>query len=110
MADFKLTDRGDIVLNGFSEETCDTVWEACYPELRAALDDAGAHKRGARARILEAVKHERTRLWDNQPKDEARTELGKILARQLRTTRPSGPAGSIWGDFGVYGGSAFGWS
>ena len=56
------------------------------PGARAALNDAGANKHGARARILDAVKHERTRLLDNQPEDKPKTELGNMWARQLGTS------------------------
>ena len=92
MADFRLTDEGEMVLNEFSEETSDVIWDLCYPRLRDVLrsddvtDLGGNFKPGGRDRVLQAVKHERTRLWESQPKDEPATELGKRLARRLGTS------------------------
>jgi hypothetical protein len=92
MADFSLTDQGEIVLNQFSEGTRDVIWKLSYPELDELLssdevtDLSGDFKPGGRERILEAVKHERTRLWENQPKDEPTTELGKRIAAQMGTS------------------------
>jgi hypothetical protein len=80
------------VLSEFSEQTCDVLWDVCYPELRAVLDNDdvadldGRFKPGGRERVLDAVKRERTRLWENQPKDEAATELGKRIAKQMGTS------------------------
>lgn len=91
-ADFGLTDEGEIVLHEFGEEIRDFIWETCYPELSEVLfsdkvtDDSGDLKPGGRELVAEAVQHERKRLWDNQPTDTPKTELGKRIARQLRTS------------------------
>lgn len=91
-ADFGLTDEGEIVLHEFGEETRNFIWDTCYPELGEVLvsdevtDDGGDFKPGGRERVAEAVKHERTRLWDNQPKDKPKTELGKRIAHQMGTS------------------------
>jgi hypothetical protein len=87
-----VTDEGEIVLNEFSEETSDAIWDLCYAPLRDVLhsegvtDLSGNFKPGGRERVLQAVEHERSRLWENQPNDEPATELGKRLARQLGTS------------------------
>jgi hypothetical protein len=92
MADFGLTDEGNIAFHTFGEETADIIWETCYPELREAIfgddvvDDAGNVLPAAQERLREAVEHERKRLWDNQPTDQSATELGKRLAKQLGTS------------------------
>lgn len=92
LADFCLTSEGDIVLARFGEETRNSIWETCYPELRDVLDseenmdDTGEVIESARERIRQAVEHECTRLWDNQPEDEAKTELGKRIAKRLGTS------------------------
>jgi hypothetical protein len=91
-ADFGLTDEGDIVLNEFGEETSNFIWDTCYPELSEVLfsdtvtDDGGNLRPGGRERVAEAVQHERKRLWENQPTDTPKTELGKRIARKMRTS------------------------
>jgi hypothetical protein len=87
MVDFTLTDEGRIVLKQFSEATREIVWDSCYPELQKVLhsdgvtDYSGGLQPGGAERVLQAVKHERARLWEDQPIDEARTELGKRIAK-----------------------------
>ena len=91
-ADFGLTDEGDIVLHEFGEETRNFIWDTCYPELREVLssdnvtDDSGDFKPGGHERVAEAVQQERKRLWDNQPADTPKTELGKRIAREMGTS------------------------
>jgi hypothetical protein len=92
MADFTLTNEGEIVLREFGEDTRQVVWDVCYPELDEILnrddirDMSGRFRPGGRKRLLRAVKHERTRLWENQPTTEPTAEVGKMIARQLRTS------------------------
>ncbi len=91
-ADFGLSDDGDIQLHTFGEETEDAVWNTCYRSLREVLasddvtDDGGNLRPKARDRLLAAVEHERKRLWDSQPTDQASTELGREIASQLGTS------------------------
>ncbi|MBX9600055.1 MAG: hypothetical protein K2X35_03585 [Bryobacteraceae bacterium] len=91
-ADFRLTDEGEIELTEFGEETWDLIWEACYPKLRdvihddAVTDMAGGFRPDGRERVLKAVTHERERLWNNQPVDTPKTELGKRIATSLGTS------------------------
>lgn len=92
MADFKLTDEGEIILNQFGEATREEIWDTCYPTLRDSLssseviDDGGNIKPGATEVVRRAVEHERKRLWENQPEDEPKTELGKRLAKTMGTS------------------------
>jgi hypothetical protein len=92
MADFGLTERGEIKLLIFGEETRELIWKTCYPDLDALLlqddvtDDAGNLLPKAESRVRDAVAHEQSRRWDSQPNDEPSTELGKSLARQMGTS------------------------
>jgi hypothetical protein len=92
MADFRLTDEGEIVLNEFGEETTDIVWDLCYPKLRRLLtrpdfpESRGNRDANERKRILRAVDHERNRLDKDQPNDESSTDFGKRLAKELGTS------------------------
>jgi hypothetical protein len=92
MADFRLSDEGEIDLTQFSHETHDVVWGTCYPELQDLLasdeviDGEGGDTSGVRERVRKAVERERTRLWDNQPVDEPATEMGRRIARQMGTS------------------------
>jgi len=94
MVDFRLNDLGEIELGQFGEETADTIWEACYPELRkhlsnVAYDDGSEYTAEAKESIRQAVQHERARLWANQPEcPHAETEFGKTLQKALRTVGP----------------------
>lgn len=92
MADFRLSDEGEIDLIQLSCETHEVVWNTCYPALRDLLDsdeviDFEANDESAvRERVRKAVEHERTRLWDNQPVAEPATEMGRRIARHMRTS------------------------
>ena len=92
MADFRLTNEGEIVLNQFSEAAGEVIWDLCYPDLRDVLgsddvtDMGGNFKLGGRERVAKAVENERTRLWDSQPTDTPSTELGKRIAERLGTS------------------------
>jgi hypothetical protein len=94
--DFQLNDRGEIKLNEFGEVTERIVWEQCYPELdrilsspKLALSGIRQHDRDARNQIRLAVRHERTRLWKNQPEPPpSKTEAGRRLQRAMRTVGP----------------------
>ena len=99
MADFRLTDEGEIVLNEFSEATEDFIWDLCYASLRDVLhgedetDLGGNLKPRGRDCVLQGVKYGRTRLWRNQPKDEPATQLvrnsqgswGRVLLLPITT-------------------------
>lgn len=74
LADFRLTDTGEIELNEFGEDTIDFIRSHCYPELEAVLSsgginsDPGAYSPGEEEQIRNAVQRERTRLRGNCPK------------------------------------------
>ena len=91
MADFNLTDEGQLVLSSFGEQAQSDIWETCYPDLGEAVREESLVEtddplQEARERVRKAVDHERTRLLDHQERDEASTELGKDLARTLRAS------------------------
>jgi hypothetical protein len=92
MADFRLSDDGEIELTQFGHETHEVIWDACYPALRDLLasddviDSERSERSGDRERVRKAVKHERTRLWEGQPVDEAATELGRRIKRNMGTS------------------------
>ena len=87
MCDFRLNEAGEIELIQFGEATTDAIWERCYPHLQKVLDEAtddnGELLPEGEERIKAAVEHERKRLWENQPVDEAKTELGKEIGKQM---------------------------
>jgi hypothetical protein len=92
MADFRLSDEGEIEFTQFGDETREVVWSTCYPTLRKLLDNNkvtdmfGEVKSAAKKRVRKAVEHERTRLWDNQSADEPATERGRQIARHIGTS------------------------
>jgi hypothetical protein len=92
MADFRLSDDGEIDLTQLSGETHEVVWDTCYSALRdllasdEATDIEGGDKSGVRERVRKAVERERTRLWDDQPVDEPATEIGRRIAEQMGTS------------------------
>ncbi len=92
MADFRLSDEGEIELTQFGNEAHEAIWDACYPALRDLLgsdeviDIEGSAKLGGSERVRKAVEHERTRLWEGQPLDEPATELGRRIARNMGTS------------------------
>lgn len=94
MVDFRLNDLGEIELKQFGEETEDIIWETSYPELRALLSrvvpqNASEYTAETKESIRQAVEHERTRLWKNQPESPpAETEIGRTLQKRLRTSGP----------------------
>jgi len=96
MVDFRLNDRGEIVLNEFGEETERVVWEHCYPGLdrvlsnpKLALTGNRKHDREAKNQIRRAVRHERTRLWKTQPEcPPAKTDAGRRFQDRMRTVGP----------------------
>src|ERR1035438_812293 len=73
MLDFRLDDDGQIELAEIGEFTRARIMEACYPELNktfrtAQLDETGlGYSAKGQEQIREAVKLERTRLWDDLP-------------------------------------------
>jgi hypothetical protein len=92
MADFRLSDDGEIEVTQFGDETHDSIWDACYPALRDLLGSdevigpEGSDKSGGSERVRNAVEHERTRLWEGQPVDEPATELGRRIAKNMGTS------------------------
>jgi hypothetical protein len=94
MVDFRLNDLGEIELKQFGEETEDFIWESCYPELYAHASevvprDGGKDTAEVKESIRQAVQHERTRLWKNQPESlPAKTEIGRTLQKLLRSAGP----------------------
>ena len=89
MLDFRLDDDGQIELAEIGEFTRARIMEACYPELNktfrtAQLDETGlGYSTKGQEQIREAVKLERTRLWDDLPPgQEAETGLGRELQKQ----------------------------
>ena len=95
MADFRLTDTGEIELNEFGEETTDFIRGHCYPELETVLSsgainlDPWAYSPAEEKQIRKAVQRERTRLRGKLPKDsDAKTELGKHLQVSMRLSGP----------------------
>ena len=88
MADFNLTDEGQLVLSNFGEQTQSDIWETCYPDLGEAvreenLVETDEQLQAAQQRVRKAIEHERARLLDHQERDEPSTVLGKDLARTL---------------------------
>jgi hypothetical protein len=72
MVGFRLNDLGEIELKQFGEETEDLIWETSYPELHALLSqvvprNVSEDTAEVKESIRQAVQHERTGLWFNQP-------------------------------------------
>jgi hypothetical protein len=85
--DFRLNDRGEIVLAQIGAATEDFVRETCYPDLEQIILDAraddGEYTPEALERIRTAVEHERTRLSKDLPDAKpADTEIGRDLQRK----------------------------
>ena len=84
---FTLSDRGELVLDGFGEETKEEIVSCAYPLLDKALQDAcdvadydGYESLSAdrRAAITHAVEQERSRIEIGEaPPTEPQTELGR---------------------------------
>ena len=84
---FTLTDRGELALDGFSDDTKEEMISRAYPLLDKALQDACAGldydgyeslPADRRAAIAHAVEQERTRIdLDQTPTKEPLTELGR---------------------------------
>jgi hypothetical protein len=88
MFDFRLGEDGQIELSDIGGSTHDCIMET-YPELNKAFataewDEPGlGHSAKGSEQIREAVKLERTRLWDSQPPaKEAETGLGREIQKQ----------------------------
>jgi hypothetical protein len=50
------------------------------------IDFEARDESGVRERVRKAVEHERLRLWENQPVAEPATEMGRRIARHMRTS------------------------
>ena len=91
-AHFTLTDRGELVLDGFGEGTKEEMISCAYPLLDKALhdacgdaDDDGYSSLSAdpRAAIAHAVEQERLRIEiDERQKTQPLTELGRDVKNQ----------------------------
>ena len=90
---FALTDRGELVLDGFGEGTKEEMLSFAYPLLDKALEDAcgdadydGVYESlsvDRRAAIAHAVAQERSRIQlDETPTKEPLTEFGRDLKNQ----------------------------
>ena len=89
---FALTDRGELVLEGFGEGTREVIVSLAYPLLDKALQDAYADKGfngdeslppERRVAIARAVEQERDRVEIDQARTtEPLTELGRDVKRQ----------------------------
>ncbi|MBI4909549.1 MAG: hypothetical protein HY820_38385 [Acidobacteria bacterium] len=83
MADFRLTDEGEVELRQLGEDTSADLWDHCFAALRDVLsdqslyDESGEFTKSGRRRLREAVENERKRHAENQPADEPSTELGR---------------------------------
>ena len=89
MFDFRLGDDGQIELADVGESTHECIIETCYPKLSKAVataewDDSGlGYSAKGLEKIRQAVKLERTRLWDSQsPAKEAETVIGRAIQKQ----------------------------
>ena len=64
MIDFRLNDNGEICLAQFGDATATAIWQYRYPALDEVLTEfGGPSSRNAKAKIHEAVAHERTSLF-----------------------------------------------
>ena len=94
---FTLTDRGDVVLEGFGEGTKEEMVSLAYPVLEQALEDVSADEdydgyeslpAEGRSAIARAVEHERSRLaFDDTQTKEPVTEVGRDV--KYRTDMPT---------------------
>jgi hypothetical protein len=88
MFDFRLNDEGEIELADTGEATYAHVMEKCFSVALHAMSDAESNEEGgyteaSRRSIREAVRQERTRLWDSQSDPRpATTELGREIQKQ----------------------------
>ena len=86
MADFKLTDDGELELQAFGERSQDDIWNRAYPvlaqaRLKAPRDSEGELTESGKDVIRKAVGAEKERLTDKKPKLPD-TELGRSLQSQ----------------------------
>ncbi len=81
---FHLTDEGELLLEGFGEETADSIWSRCYPILDAALPDESPEQWTAdqRQAVQHAVTEERQRVTAGATPEPA-TELGRDMKKML---------------------------
>jgi len=89
---FALTDRGELVLEGFGEGTREEIFSFAYPRLDKALQDAYGEEGhdsyeslppSRRAAIANAVEEERGRTeFDETQMTEPQTELGRDVKNQ----------------------------
>jgi hypothetical protein len=74
MADFRLTDEGELDFHAFGKRVLDDIWERAYPllaqsRLTAPTDDAGELTLAGQETIREAVRADRQRLRGMRKKE-----------------------------------------
>jgi hypothetical protein len=87
---FALTDRGELVMEGFGEGTREEIVSFAYPLLDKALQDAYGNEGydsyqppDRRAAVLHAVEQERGRIdLDETPRTNPLTEVGRDVENQ----------------------------
>jgi hypothetical protein len=83
MVDFRLTDSGDLELQGFGESCQEDIWNRAYPVLAKAIAEiprsaAGEATSAGKKNIQAAVHVEKDRLIGKKVPKLAETELGEI--------------------------------
>lgn len=82
-AHFRLTDDGDLMLEGVGEVTEDTLWDFCYPVLDQVKGEIfGTPSPAEVTRIRQAVRDERERVRPEEAA-EPETELGRDIKKQM---------------------------
>ena len=81
---FRLTDEGQLELQGFGEETESGIWNFCYPVLDGVLTDKAPEHWSATEReaVRQAVRQERDRVSPAEVQ-EPETELGRDIKKQM---------------------------
>ena len=81
---FRLTDEGQLELEGFGEETESGIWNFCYPVLDGVLSDKAPEHWSApeREAVRQAVRQERDRVAPADV-DEPETALGRDIKAKL---------------------------
>ncbi len=88
MVDFRLTDDGELELQGFGERFLDDIWDRAYPvlsqtRLNAPTNSAGELTPPGKEMIRKAVQAEKQRLIGKKKRKLADTELGKSVQSQM---------------------------
>ena len=88
MVDFRLTDSGDLELQGFGESCQEDIWNRAYPVLAKTIAEiprgaAGEATSAGKKSIRAAVHAEKDRSVGKKATKLAETELGRSLQKQL---------------------------